>query len=688
MPLSDWLRRKPAAARAFDPPVYFDGTYRSGLTHLGQPSNDKLLSATVSWHAIAARAICDRIQSLEPIVLVRRRVADGTITEEELDTHMLKLLLDSPNPLFTRLQLLRITAHWLVTTGEAYWLKVQDRMRVTRELWPLSPANMELVVDPEEQIAGYVHTSAGKQIRYERDEVVRFWSPDPENPFLGVGNLSPQAVAFDSSRFLDETMRDHFANDATPKVALVAGDAAVAPTADDKKRFETDWRQRYDSRRGSARGLPAILPTGFTPHEFSAFGGHVENVALMDHYRDQILMANGVPRSVLGDVVDANRAAAETNQYVFDRNTITPLTDLIADTLTVRLARDFDAKLVVRFREFVADDKDYDLRIEAQDLATKVRSVNQVREDRGLDPVQWGDEPVGSIADVPYDPLTAGAQPLEPDQADALGDADEAPEEEPRARSATRAYWSPRGEWRRVLRRERLYTPRMQSALLSIFTEQKRATIAALEAEPRGARSAMSDLFNPSAWRRLFRLRIEPIRRKAVLDTAAETMRGLGLSPETFVFNAHVVRQLDAQGAALVTQVNETTRKRLAAQLAEAAAEGQSVSQMKARINGVFAGRRANAVSIARTEMLKATQWAQLESFTQSGVVEKKMWNTSLDDAVRDSHQIDGEVRGLADSFGLADGELADAPGVGAGGAPLSAANAINCRCFVTPVFE
>jgi hypothetical protein len=96
---------------------------------------------------------------------------------------------------------------------------------------------------------------------------------------------------------------------------------------------------------------------------------------------------------------------------------------------------------------------------------------------------------------------------------------------------------------------------------------------------------------------------------------------------------------------------------------------------------------------------MKATSYAELESYKQSGVVEKRMWNTSLDDAVRDSHggstgtsetgiNIDGQVRVMGDPFQLGDGELADAPGIGAGGAPLSAGNAISCRCFLTPVIE
>jgi hypothetical protein len=99
--------------------------------------------------------------------------------------------------------------------------------------------------------------------------------------------------------------------------------------------------------------------------------------------------------------------------------------------------------------------------------------------------------------------------------------------------------------------------------------------------------------------------------------------------------------------------------------------------------------RRAHARTIARTEIARATQTAQLTAFEKSEVVPRKRWNTSLDALVRDSHQIDGQTVFLHEQFELNPSdqvgvEYADAPGVG----DLSAANVINCRCFVTPVVE
>lgn len=693
----DVFRRRPAVARAFDPPPYFFGKERVGLTTTGSPSTEALLTATRGWQAIGAGAIADRFQSLEPIVVVQRTKVSGTKTEEELDQHPLKALLDRPNPIFTRVQLMRILAYSIVQAGEGYWLKVRDRIGVTRELWPLPSSRMELIADRDTMIGGYVYRGDREEITYQPDEVLRFWMPDPAYPFLALGNLRPQSVAFDASTFADETLRDYFGNDATPKVALVAKDNATAPTPDQRKAFETDWRARYHQRRGTARGLPALIPSDYGIHEFGGKSDSADQVALLDHYRDQILMANGVPRSIRGDVVDANRAAAETNQYVFDRHTILPITEMVAATMTMHLAGDFDSKLIVRFREFVADDKDFRLREEAQDLLTKVRSVNQVREDRGLDPVAWGDEPVGSFGDVPYNPddqrEAAALKADDPQAFDAPADGEEDDAEEGRSYArALEARPDVVKAWQALLARERKWTPRMAHALRQIFTEQRRDVVAQLERVERsgGVTRAIDlrDLFTVEMWRSLFARVFEPIRKAAFLDTSAEVYRELSLPPGSFKFSKEVERTLARQGADLVSLVNETTRRRLQRELIESTAKGEPLRDLVARVNRVFKGRRANAATIARTEVTRSTQAAQVESFRQSGVVEAREWHTAQDADVRDSHQIDGQVRSMHEPFELANGELAEAPGVGWQGTVLSPENAINCRCFLVPVVE
>jgi SPP1 gp7 family putative phage head morphogenesis protein len=399
-------------------------------------------------------------------------------------------------------------------------------------------------------------------------------------------------------------------------------------------------------------------------------------VPLLELWQDEMLMAFGTPRSVLGKVVSGDRSSAETNQYVFDKHTILPLATLIADALSHQLAPDFDPSLFVEFEEFVSEDKTFELELEKSDLDRKVKSINMVLTDRGLDPVEWGEEPVGKLGEVPYDGTGGFALPPsgdgaivddEPEPVSEPGEPEDLEPEEPRSRS-TSEFFSPRAEWDRQVAREQKFMPAFAKEIRLIF-----------KAHPDDPR-----------WARLFKLRVEPIRETAFLEILSETLSGLGF--EEFIFSDQMKLQLKQHGAQLVKHAGRTTKRRISEALVKGTEEGEGVNQIAKRIRKVFAERtRHHAVTIARTEIGKAATAAHKDSYEIAGV-EQNRWNTSLDDAVRESHGgasgggVNGQVRDIREPFVLDDGELADGPRVGAGGTELSAGNSINCRCFLTPV--
>jgi hypothetical protein len=417
-----------------------------------------------------------------------------------------------------------------------------------------------------------------------------------------------------------------------------------------------------------------------------------------------------------------------------DRYAVLPVANLIAQGCTLQLARDFDEKLFVEFEEFVSADKDFVLLQEEKDLLGKVRTVNQVREDRGLDHVEWGDDPVAKVGEVPYDPDDMGG--FETDMPSAFGDPEpeepEDPEEEEEpedeaervagARSTTSRgkktqhgrssktrlpYFHPDAEWKRQMHREKKFVPTMLRVMRSIFRDQHKSVMQKLAEQQDAPRALPLDpawsinpelLIDPDEWERMFAVRAEPLRQAAFLEIVRETITGLGGEAEAFVFTDEIQKKLAEQGALLVKQVNATTGKRLAeavyqgqadaiaGAIGEGVAAGEAPLSIAHRIEKVFKVRNKEARTIARTEVLKATQMAQLEAFAEMDV-ERKQWNCSFRNS-RDPHKAaSGDVVERGQPFYL-DGEPAAAPGIGFGGGQLSAANSINCQCFLTPVFD
>ena len=702
-----------AYARASGPISFagMDGPYR-GLGN--EPSQEKILEETIGWAAIAVRAISDRFSGLE------LEVGEGQGLEfEATPENPLQDLLDTWSPLHDRNTSLGLIGEYVPSVGEAFFLKVTDGVGFPRELWTMTPQSVAPIVEGGDVVAFEVTSGGGKTIRLAEDEVLRFWRPNPLTLYSAQGVLVPQALAHDASKFLSQHLRTFYERDATPKLALEPNDnESVAPDDPERLRFELKWQTRYNRRLGTRIGVPVFGVPGWKFRELQTQGG-ADLVVLLETWAKQILMAYGVPRSIVGDVVDANRAAAETNQYVFDVHTIKPIATRVASALTIQLARPlFGSSVTIRFREFVLTDKDFELRQEDQDLRQKVRSINQVLETRGLDPVPWGDLPVGTPIDTPYT-----GEELEPidvslEEPEDLEPPPEDDDDEGRARVAG----DPRAleEWLRVLNRERTFVPPWKRGMRGIFAEQKRQVLAALAElfEEERARTferqsteemleLLRSLFRPESWETLFEAKVEKIRTQAYQRSGGEAivaaLEAAGQVGRPFSFTAEAQRQLLEQAETFRRVVNQTTLAELGGKIEATLAEGLSIGEplslrakrVQEAVGKAFRIRSSRALTIARTETLIATEAAQLEGFDQSGVNPQKRWNTSKDEAVRGSHRIDGQVRDLDEPFDLPEAvhgkrlipaEKASAPGVGVGGERLSAANTIGCRCFVTPV--
>ncbi len=172
---------------------------------------------------------------------------------------------------------------------------------------------------------------------------------------------------------------------------------------------------------------------------------------------------------------------------------------------------------------------------------------------------------------------------------------------------------------------------------------------------------------------RMFEALIADRAEAAAAEVAAEVVLS--------IHQGHVSTLIQNRAARFVTNIDDTTRTRLADVLTELAAEGASFDDLVRAVRQVFKGRRENAATIARTETAWAYNLASTEAWKAAGV-ESKSWLTVGDDAVRESHMANEQagVIGMAEMFpnGLAyPGDPMGPPG-----------ETINCRCVLQPEFE
>ena len=174
-------------------------------------------------------------------------------------------------------------------------------------------------------------------------------------------------------------------------------------------------------------------------------------------------------------------------------------------------------------------------------------------------------------------------------------------------------------------------------------------------------------------------------------DSGQRVLDSLGMDLNFNLDTSDVVDFLNHYPFKFADEINRTTLQALRTQLIDGIKNGETVEEIRERVQRVFDGSVRGTIPrarmIARTEVNRASNMAQLSGMKQSGVVKKKMWLSARDSKVRTepfSHvAADGEVVGIDEKF-MRTGEPLIAPHDPAG----SPGNTINCRCTILSVIE
>lgn len=139
--------------------------------------------------------------------------------------------------------------------------------------------------------------------------------------------------------------------------------------------------------------------------------------------------------------------------------------------------------------------------------------------------------------------------------------------------------------------------------------------------------------------------------------------------------------------------VNTETDKQLRSELSEGISYGETIEELRARIEKVYgyaAGYRSER--IARTETIRAENFASQEAWRQSEVVESKEWYTAHDERVCEfcgpmngrTIELGGKYFNQGDTYTGSQGGELKLKFESIQGPPLHA----NCRCTLLPVLS
>ena len=358
-------------------------------THAGQPQA-RCLTAPLD------RKTEDRVRGDATLPV---RFTKAARIDEVLD-HPLLRLFTQVNEEHNAFDLWELTTLYQEVAGSCYWKLDFDALDVPQAVWVLPSHQVRPVRQPESpRLVDYYEFRTGADTRrFRPDEVIHFKYPDPRNPY-GPG-LAPLRACYESvllTSHYNARRLAIFDNDAAPS-AIVSPEEVLGE--EERDRLEQQWNQKF--RRGGA-GKVLVAESKMKVDLLERSTGDLAQLAEQKATKEDIANAFHVPLSYLTAETNlANLQAAEQQHRAL---AIAPRLRRRDEKLNERLVPLYDPT----GRLFVLSDDPVPAHDEAQlkylELALRygLKSINEVRQERGEPPAAWGNVPWLPAGWVPTD---------------------------------------------------------------------------------------------------------------------------------------------------------------------------------------------------------------------------------------------------------------------------------------------
>lgn len=667
------------------------------------------------------RTLANKTKSVSPETLqwlsnqnAYASIVNKAVEIEEVIEHPFLSLMGSVNPFSNAFDFMELLSINMDIMGNAYWYVVKNGLGVPVEMWNIPPQWMYVVPDKERFIKGYLFHKPGnllgEGVPFDVDEIIHFKYPSVNNIYYGVSPLGAISESYNLQINIDRYDVAFFSNMTRPDGILTTEGTVTTPVFDRVKR---EFRQKHSGVRKAL--LPIILEGGLKWEQTSF---PPAQVGLKDARRDvleKMASAWGVPLSKV-ITENVNKSNAEAGQTDLLRDGVEPRLTRRDQKINEQLMPMFGPGLFIAHVNTVPEDKEFRLKERNQNIRGGSSTVNQERVKDGEEPIDGGDilyQPAGVAGPAGMVALAGSQAPNNINEPKGTGG----------VRAATKEFKlttkEDRDEYYKVF--EATLDPLeadFRKALIKYFSAQEKKVLANLKKvkgrDPmqRTRRDRIkatsgdidSILFAKSEAGKEYAEEVGPqyplvmiaagfAAANLINDAGVPVMvvPELGGAAGAFVFDLdtpEVTRFIGDRLKLIADDISDTTIKKLRLSLQRGIDAGESIPQLRNRIESIYAeaiGPRSTM--IARTETISSYSEASTQTYIQSGVVSKVEWIATRDNRVRDDHLgLDGVETDIANGqtqWTFADGVTTRGPGLSG-----VAHQDINCRCAVAPVIE
>ncbi len=365
----------------------------AGFADDSNAKKTEYLNEMKGWVGSAVSAIADNVASIE--IKLFKKTKDGV---EEVIDHPILDLLFKVNSFTTFFDHFWLTQSYLELTGEAPWFLDREGSEI-KNIFFLRPDKIKPLTGKSNLIEGYEYQlKPGQTIKLSVDEVLFLKYPDPSQPFRGLGTLKMAGLTVDIDNFSERWNSNFYKNSARPDSVMVVKTDSMSD--EQKDRLKKSLENLYQGTKNAHKNMLLFGDIEFTKSSFTQKDMDFDNQQKFS--RDKILGIFRVPKAIVAQTEGVNFASAKVAEYIFLKFTIKPKMERLIQQLNEFLLPMFKGteEMFLDIKNPVPADEEKDVVKYNSALTHGWMTINEVREEQGLNPLEGGD--------VAYIPLNVG----------------------------------------------------------------------------------------------------------------------------------------------------------------------------------------------------------------------------------------------------------------------------------------
>lgn len=569
--------------------------------------------------------------------------------------HEFMRLLDKPNPLMTKYELLEATQSFIEMAGEVFWIfALGEITKRPKEVYLMRPDKMEVAIDDDGSVKGYVLIKKhGERVLFMPQEILHFKMFNPYNSYRGLGTVQAAMTYIETEKFASEFRRNFLYNNATPTGILSLQKNVNKEVAEKFKRM---WSEGLTGTENAGK-IAIVREMDVKFEKIGLSLGDIDLKALGDLTEESIMKMFRVPKGILAisDESGLGRASVETLEYIFMKRVVDPKIKRIDDILQQAIDRFYKKeKLKVDHDSVVPADKDYKLKL-LESGTDKWITRDEAREETGYGAV--GAELLyNEINKLPID--LPGAQSKGLKQTFKINiksnktekTADPCPEcfGKGSTYDITDKNDNARHEIYRksVEQKIKAYVPIMIKKMRKYLDEQKAIVLEKIKPK----KAFEESTFNAQQESAKLVELLNPVMYELSQQAGDEALKFAG-SDNTFQITELITKVMREHAGKMAQNFSEETIDKLAKTLSEGFTNGESVNKLSQRVSTVYNEAKGYRTErVARNEAHWTAQKATRLAYEQTGYIKYKQWYANPG-ACQYCQTFDGQIIPLSESF-------------------------------------